>query len=208
VVGVSGGKDSLCLLSVLSEMNRRLRREWVVLPVHIDPGFAGWRAERVIRACRKLGLECSVRRLDLPPTTDRCYSCARARRKALFQTAAELGAKKVALGHHLEDVNETYLMNLLMTASGAAFLPRQDLFSGRIALIRPLYYASRPQIERYLRSAGIRPARSRCPFEHKGTRLVVRRFLERLYHQDLRIRTNLFWGIHNPKPEYSPRKKS
>ncbi len=189
---------------MLGELNRRLRRDWTILPVHIHAGFAGWRADRVERACRRLGFDCTVRRLDLPEAADRCFACARAMRRALFQAAAELGTAKVALGHHLEDVNETYLMNLLMTASGAAFVPRQELFRGSGVIIRPLYYADRLLIERYLRRAGIRAARNRCPFEHKGTRLAVRRFLERLYRSDHRIRTNLFWGIHNPKPDYLP----
>jgi tRNA 2-thiocytidine biosynthesis protein TtcA len=210
VVGVSGGADSICLLHALADRSARRRLGWEILPVHVDPGFPGWDAGRVVRACRRLGFECSVRTLDVPAKLvatgkDECFFCARARRRALFETARDTGARKVALGHHLEDVNETFLLNLLMTSSAAAIVPRQELFDGALTIIRPLYYLEKPMIADYLKRLGIRPARNRCPYERKGARLVLRRFLERLYRQDRRVRTNVFWGIHNLKPQYLPR---
>ncbi|MFO7676326.1 MAG: tRNA 2-thiocytidine biosynthesis TtcA family protein [bacterium] len=210
VVGVSGGADSLCLLHALKDRNDRRRLGWELVPVHVDPGFPGWNSARVCRACRRLGLETVVRPIDVPAKLaatgkDPCFFCSRERRKTLFRAAAELGARKVALGHHLEDVNETFLLNLLMTSSAAAFLPRQELFSGEVVIIRPLYYVEKPMIAGYLRRFGIRACRNRCPHEPKTARLVLRRFLERLYRQDRRVRTNVFWGIHNLKPAYLPR---
>jgi len=209
VVGVSGGPDSLCLLHSLHWLNRRHRSNWQILPVHVDPGFEGWSSARVSRGCARIGLECLVRtanvRSRIEPTGENpCYVCARERRKTLFETCGELGATSLALGHHMEDVSETLLMNLLMTASGSTFVPRQDLFGGKLAIIRPLYYVEKPRIVSYLKCFGIRTVRNRCPYMKSGTRLRVRRFLEALYRQDKHIRTNIFWGIHNLKPEYLP----
>lgn len=209
MVGVSGGPDSLCLLHALKERNERRRLGWQLLPVHVNPGFPGWNADRVASACRRLGFDCRVVRLDIPARLaatgkDPCFFCSRDRRKALFETAAELGARKVALGHHLEDVNETYLLNLLMASTSAAILPRQELFRGEITIIRPLYYLEKPMVRDYLRHYRVRAARNRCPYEQKGARLMLRRFLERLYRRDRRVRTNIFWGIHNLKPQYLP----
>ncbi|HDQ99163.1 MAG TPA: adenine nucleotide alpha hydrolase family protein, partial [candidate division WOR-3 bacterium] len=210
VVGVSGGPDSLCLLHALKDRNERRRLGWRLVPVHVNPGFPGWRPERVVRACRRLGFDCRVITLDVPKKLaatgkDACFFCARARRRALFETAAELGARKVTLGHHLEDVNETYLLNLMRTSSAAAFLPRQELFGGEVVIVRPLYYLEKPMIADYLRKHGIGSARNRCPYERGGARRQLRRFLERLYREDRRVRTNIFWGIHNLKPQYLPR---
>lgn len=210
ILGLSGGSDSICLVHMMNYLNQRHGKHWQLVPVHIDPGFAGWKPDRVLSACRRIGLECVVRRIDVPAklraTGDNsCFFCARERRKALFRTAAELGARKLALGHHLEDVNETFLLNLLMTSSGRTFVPRQELFEGRIAVVRPLYCVEKPRIRAYLRYHRLRAVRNRCPLEKSGMRLRVRRFLERLYRTDRRVRTNVFWGIHNLKPGYLPR---
>ncbi len=222
VVGVSGGADSLCLLHLLHEHNRHGRRGWTIHPVHIDPGFAGWNPARIERACARIGLPCRVVQLAVardmtgmsdipdrvpgrrPDKRSLCFLCARERRKALFEITAELGCRKLALAHNMDDVNETFLLNLLFTSSAAAIVPRQEFFDGRLEIIRPLYYIGKPLIRRYLAAQGLKAVRYRCPSDRSSTRMRVRRILERLYHQHPRTRTNLFWGLHNLKPEYLP----
>ncbi len=212
-VAVSGGADSLCLLDLLDRLNRRGRRNWQLVAVHVDPGFDGWNSVRVKRACRAIGIDCTVIRADVPGAVERtgqdsCYSCARKRRKALFSLCRAQGIEKLALAHNLDDVNETFLMNLLYTSSGRTILPAQPLFDGRLTIVRPLYYADKDLVLRYLKSAGIRPVRNRCRFERSGSRSTVRRFLKRLYAEDPRIRTNLFAGLDNLKADYLPKPKS
>ncbi|MCX7732123.1 MAG: tRNA 2-thiocytidine biosynthesis TtcA family protein [candidate division WOR-3 bacterium] len=211
VIGVSGGADSLCLLLTLVNYNRRQQLNWQLLPVHIHPGFPEWKTERIEKICTRLGLSCIIKQIDVPQKlrqthSESCFFCARERRKALFQTAAKLGCTKVALGHHLEDVNETFLLNLLFTASASTIIPVQPLFNGALTIIRPLYYFTEEMIRSRLKSAGIRPVRNQCPYQQKSHRLLVRRFLNRLSRQDHRIKTNLFWGIHNLKFQYLPSK--
>jgi tRNA 2-thiocytidine biosynthesis protein TtcA len=138
---------------------------------------------------------------------DSCYTCARERRRAMFTFCGEVGSQKLALAHNLDDVNETFLMNLLYTSSARTILPAQPLFEGRLTIIRPLYYVDKDLVLRYLKGAGIKPVSNRCAFERTSSRGTVRRFLKRLYAQDPRIRTNLFAGLHNLKPEYLPRGK-
>jgi tRNA 2-thiocytidine biosynthesis protein TtcA len=96
-------------------------------------------------------------------------------------------------------------MNLLYTSSARTILPVQPLFGGRLIIVRPLYYVDKDLVRRLLRSAGIRAVRNRCPHERLSSRGTVRRFLRRLYAADPRIRSNLFAGLHNLKPEYLPR---
>lgn len=211
IVAVSGGPDSLCLLHLLNWHNQRYHRNWQLKPVHVDPGFAGWRTDRVERACERIGLPCLVKTLDLPASrehvaSDNCFLCARERRKSLFRTARDLGARKICLAHHLEDVNETFLLNLIFSATSSTFIPRQELFEGAVILVRPLYYVDKPTVTACLRQAGIRAIRNRCPYEKRGSRLMVRRFLEGLYRRDKRIRANIFWGLHNLRPPYLPRR--
>jgi tRNA 2-thiocytidine biosynthesis protein TtcA len=213
VVGVSGGADSLCLLHLLDSMNRKGGFRWTLHPIHIDPGFDNWNSARVAGICRAIGVDCEVAKLDMAeggkqPRHESCYSCARERRKALFACCAGLGSRRLALAHNLDDVNETFLLNLLYTSSARTILPAQPLFGGRAAIVRPLYYVGRELVRRYLKSVGLRPARNRCPFERSSSRRAVRTFLNRLYAEDPRIRTNLFAALHNIKPEYLPRPKS
>ena len=98
-------------------------------------------------------------------------------------------------------------MNLLYTSSARTILPAQPLFKGRLTIVRPLYYVDRELVLRYLKGADIRVVRNRCPHERSSSRGTVRRFLRRLYGEDPRIRTNLFSGLHNIKPEYLPKPK-
>jgi tRNA 2-thiocytidine biosynthesis protein TtcA len=208
-VGVSGGADSLCLLHLMESLNRTGRHDWGLHAVHVDPGFEGWNSARVVKACKEIGVACTVTPVDVPDGVkrtgeDSCYTCARERRKALFSFCGRHGIRKLALAHNLDDVNETFLMNLLYTSSARTILPALPLFDGKLVIIRPLYYVDKGLVQRYLKSTGIRPVRNRCPFECSSTRSTIRRFLVRLYVHDPRIRTNLFAGLHNLKPEYLP----
>ena len=209
VVGISGGADSLCLLHLLETLNRSGSRGWDLRAVHVDPGFEGWNSARVVKACMTIGVDCAVVNVDVPGSVERtgqdcCYTCARERRKALFSFCDRQDTRKLALAHNLDDVNETFLMNLLYTSSARTILPDQPLFDGKLVIVRPLYYVDKALVRRYLKNTGLRPVRNRCPFKRSSMRSTIRRFLERLYVQDPRIRTNLFAGLHNLKPEYLP----
>ena len=165
-----------------------------------------------MKACASIDVDCAVVRVDVVSSVERtgqesCYTCARERRKAMFSFCGELGVGKLALAHNLDDVNETFLMNLLYTSSARTILPAQPLFGGRLVIIRPLYYVDKELVRGYLRSTGIRAVRNRCPFGRSSSRGAVRRFLKRLYAEDQRIRTNLFAGLHNLKRDYLPAPK-
>lgn len=209
LVGISGGADSLCLLSLLVEYNRSLKQDWRIFAVHIDPGFAEWKTASVERRLKRLGADYEIARInprDLAKAGPGsiCYQCARARRKRLFDLCRDKGISRLALAHHLEDVNETYLLNLFFTASARAIVPRQELFQGRLSIIRPLYAFTEGMIQAHLRSIGLFAVRNRCPGQKGSQRNTVRRFLERLYRKDSRIRNNIFVGIGNIKADYLP----
>jgi len=188
VVAVSGGADSLCLLHLMECLNRAGRRDWDLHAVHVDPGLEGWNSTRVTKTCQAIGVTCTVIPVDVPGSVkrtgkDSCYACARERRRALFSYCEKLGSRKLMLAHNLDDANETFLMNLLYTSSARTILPAQPLFGGKLVIVRPLYYVDKGLIRRYLKNAGIRPARNRCPHERSSSRAAVRRFLTRLYAQ-------------------------
>jgi len=209
VVGVSGGIDSLCLLSLLNEYNHKHGKGWDILAAHVAPDFPNWRTRPLERMFRRLGVRYEILPLAIADTSARdprglCYLCARARRLKLFDLARRTGISRLALAHHVEDVNETFLMGLLYNATASAFVPRQQLFSGKLDIIRPLYRFDKPLIRRYAASHGLKPIRNRCPGADSGKRLVVRRFLNRLAREQPRIHANIFSGIRNVKRDYLP----
>jgi tRNA 2-thiocytidine biosynthesis protein TtcA len=209
IVAVSGGADSLCLLRILLDYNQRQHQGWRLLAVHVVPGFPGWPTARIERLFQRLGVEHEMVRADVPERIQHfgenpCYVCSRERRKQLFELARARGIRKIALAHHLEDVNETYLLNLLYSASARTFMPRQEFFQGKVEFIRPLYEFDKPAVMKYLRSQGLKVVRTPCPYSVNGRREEVRRFLNRLYQRYPRIRQNLFTGIRNIKADYLP----
>jgi len=209
IVAVSGGADSLCLLGMLVDYSRRQHQNYRLLAVHVDPGFPNWPTVRIERVLRRMAVEHEIIRARVPSQIRRydenpCYVCSRERRKQLFELARRRGIRKVALAHHLEDVNETYLLNLLYSASARTFVPKQEFFNGELQFIRPLYEFDKPMITSYLRSHGLRAIRTPCPYAVKGRREEIRRFLSRLYRRYPRIRNNLFSGIRNLKRDYLP----
>jgi tRNA 2-thiocytidine biosynthesis protein TtcA len=209
IVGVSGGADSLCLLSLLLEYARKRKRNWDLLALHIAPDFPNWNAARIERIFQRLGVNYLISPIAVSEQLahgrdNLCYVCARERRKRMFDIARGRGIRKIALAHHLEDVNETYFLNLIYTSSAATFVPKQLLFNRDIEIIRPLYRFDKDTIRRHTAQAGLRPVNNRCPGAVTSNRMMLRRFLERLYRTNPRVRTNIFSGIHNVKPDYLP----
>ncbi len=209
LIGFSGGKDSLCLLHLFHEYNRRRKKGWQIFSVHIAPSFPNWSTAPIEKILRRLCVNYEIKELPIREKIEKigedfCFFCSRERKKALFTLAEEKGIKKIALAHHREDVNETFLLNLFFTAEVATFLPKQDFFGGKFYIIRPLYYFSDDLIEGYLNIFGLKPIRNPCPYAQLSERERIRRMLKNYYKRDLRIRENIFWGIKKIRMKYLP----
>lgn len=172
-VGVSGGKDSVALLVLLAELRRYYPRPFSLTAITLDPGFDGETDYRAIEAlCEQLEVPYVIKRTRLWDVVQEkqsgqtpCSLCARLRRGALHRTAAELGCRTVALGHHQDDAAETLLMSLLSGATLDCFAPKSYLDRREITLIRPLVFAEEREIEAYVRREGLPVVKSRCPVD-------------------------------------------
>lgn len=144
IVGVSGGKDSLALIRFLAELKKRAPIKFTLGAAHLGPG-------------RESGLAHWLESLDLdfihwepapevpelaayrPGGPSPCFACSRVRRNRLFELCRFYRASRLALGHHLDDAIETLLMNAFFSGRLDGLAPRQDLFDGRLAIIRPFF---------------------------------------------------------------------
>lgn len=168
-VGISGGKDSLALAAALAGLSRYYPKKFT--PVGLSLDMAGDSDFSEIQAfCEKLGMEYHVKRtnirevvFDIRKETNPCALCAKLRRGALNDMAIEYGCKRVALGHHNDDVLETFMLSLLYEGrvncfSPVTYLDRTDLYS-----IRPLIYVREGDIKGAARRLDFPVKPSGCP---------------------------------------------
>jgi len=214
LISVSGGIDSLVLTHLLNSYNLRRNKKWNILAVHIDHGFPKRNTLRLIKFFDMMKINYLISKIDVPKKLVQiakageriksCFFCSRERRKRLLEIADKQGIRKIALAHHLEDVNETFFLNLMFVSESKTFVPKQDFFQGRFHIIRPLYYFDKELILKYAKTYGLPTIKNKCPYEKDSERNRIRGFLKPLYAKDPRIKTNIFSGIKNIKLEYLP----
>ena len=209
LIGVSGGKDSLALLHLLDERQRRVPISYELIPVHIDLGFGSGRSETLKDFFEAKGLTYHIKftnigvRANSPENRENpCFLCSWERRKLLFQIAHRLKCNKIAFGHHKDDIVETLLLNIFYSAEISTMLPFQPLFKGKITLIRPLALAEEKKIERFAREMGLPFGPSGCPFSGKTKRKEVKELIEALEKKNRRIKGNIFRSLSNIKLDY------
>lgn len=177
LVGVSGGKDSWTLLHLLRLVQRRAPIPFELIALNVDQGFPGFRADLVEDYLRREGYRYEMRdarinvtvRERLQPGETFCSFCARLRRGALYRFADELGANKIALGHHADDFLETLLLNLFFGGRVRAMPARLRADNGRHTVIRPLVYCAEAEVAAYARARGFPVVCCACPGCHDPT---------------------------------------
>lgn len=213
IIGFSGGADSMVLTDILFEMSNRWQRKISFLPVMIDQGYfqiAGDDRTQLSQFCQRRNMELViVEQHDIAEKTksDRnpfpaCFTCSRMRRKVLFETAQKLDAKVIALGHHKNDLLETFLLNILFSRRISAIMPKQEFFGGLFHIIRPLLLVDEDYIKRYAALRAFPAIKKSCPYESNTQRKWVKNLLARMENSRPGIKSNIVRAIFHPKPEY------
>lgn len=179
-VGVSGGKDSLVLLAALAHMRRFADFDYEIEALTVDNGLAfGNRADftAVSSMCERLNVRHTVIKTDISKIVfelrrekNPCSLCASLRRGALTSAARELGCTSVALGHHLDDAAETYLMNIILTGRAGCFSPVADYEESGLRLIRPMIYLRETEISSFATRAELPVIEKTCPLDGETER--------------------------------------
>lgn len=195
-VGMSGGKDSMALLSLLIRFRCYTRLDFELVPIYVDLGF-GNNIAGLEAFCREQGLELVIRLTDIATIVfdirqekNPCALCANLRRGALNRTAKEQRCNKVALGHHLDDLVHTYLLSLLYEGRFHVFRPVTWLDRSELTVIRPLVYIEEAWLKRYVAQEGLQPLQNLCPADGHTQRQGTSELLDLLaeHHPDIKRR--------------------
>jgi tRNA 2-thiocytidine biosynthesis protein TtcA len=211
LVAVSGGKDSHTMLHLLRQIRSRAPFPFSLIAVNVDQGHPGFPAELLPAYFAENGYEYRIVREDTysivkektPEGKTYCSLCSRLRRGILYTLASEIGATKIALGHHRDDLVETLMLNLFYSGQLKAMPARLHSDDGRHVVIRPLAYCSEADIAEYARRKAfpIVPC-DLCGSQEDLKRKAVKRLIDALHAENPHVRGNLFAALSNVRPTH------
>lgn len=206
-VAISGGKDSLTLAKLFQELKRHGKKHFELEFIAMDPGYKSENRLRLEENCKAMGIPVKVHDSDVFQVANKvggdkpCYMCARMRRGNLYAKAQELGCNKLALGHHLDDVVETIMLNIIFSGNYKTMMPKlhADNFEG-MELIRPMYFIEEEAIIRYMQRIGISALDCACEVAEKkegNMRFFVKDLIKDLKKVNPNIKLSIFRSAEN-----------
>lgn len=214
-VGLSGGKDSIALLSALVGLKRFYPESFDVVAVRIDTGleYDKLEEENLKNYVESLGVTYHVEKTQIAAVVfderkekNPCSLCANMRRGALNSTAKALGCNKVALGHHADDLIETFFLSMIYEGRLSTFQPSTYLSKADLTVIRPLIYVKEHMIVSFSKDKPI--LKNPCPVDKFTQREEVKNTLKQLNEKYPLIKENLFNAIVNDDRHNLPKKPS
>ena len=201
-VGVSAGKDSLTLLCAMAELRRFYPVPFELCAITVDMGFDGADFSSIEALCRELDVEYHIIPtqiskviFDVRKEKNPCSLCAKMRRGALYNSAKELGCTSVALGHHFDDVVETFMLNLFFEGRLGCFQPVTYLSNTDIYLIRPMIYMPEKDVRYFASKSELPVVKSPCPADGNTEREEMKQLLANLERDNKGLRYRIFGAI-------------
>ena len=201
-IGVSGGKDSLCLLIALKTLQKFYPKKFELEAITVSLGLPGSEYDSIRKFCKKIGVNYTVVDTDIGEIVfyerkekNPCSLCSKMRKGALNDMAEKLGCNKVALGHNKDDVIETFFMSLFYESRINTFAPISYLDRKKIYSIRPLIYVSERQAKNFIIENNINIVKNPCLVEGKTKRQETKEFIESLSKQYNNIPQKIFGAI-------------
>lgn len=201
-VGVSGGKDSLCLLLALKHLQRFYPKQFALEAITVSLGLPGAVYDDIQSLCDSIGVPYTVVHTDIGQIIfeerqekNPCSLCAKMRKGALHTKAEELGCNKVALGHNKDDVVETFFMSLFYEGRIHCFAPVSYLDRSRLYSIRPLMYVPEWECRSLIAHSGIRIVKNPCLADGNTKRQETKEMLAELSKQYDNLQEKVFGAI-------------
>lgn len=209
LVAVSGGIDSLLLTWLLHHWQRKAPIGYSLQCVHVDMGI--WNEAmkipdpvgRIREQIEKIGMSLHVERsLPLREAERSCFTCSKLRRKQLFDLASRFKCNKIAFGHHKDDLLETLCLNMFYSGNISTMVPKQELFGGKLSVIRPMAYIEKEEVEKMARAVGLTAVANLCPLAGDTRREEVKEMLQELYKKIPGAKASLFAAMGNVRQGY------
>jgi tRNA(Ile)-lysidine synthase TilS/MesJ len=186
-VGVSGGKDSLLLLKCLAAYKGFGIKKFGLAAITVDCTGGECDYRTIAEFCESLGIEYTIEPsdifkivFDVRKEKNPCSLCAKLRRGMLNTAAVRMGCNKVALGHHGDDLIETFLLSMFYEGRLSTFAPSSFLDRTGITAIRPLIYTSEHEIEKYLTKDTLPVIENPCPANHRTQREYMKNLIKQI----------------------------
>lgn len=178
-VGLSGGKDSYTLLYALAGLRRFYPNKFDIVAITVDLGYPDFDTDSIKSVCDKLDVEYYVvpTRISEMIGDEGCSLCARLRKGAFGEKAAELGCNKMAYAHNRDDAVETMMLSLMYEGRFSCFSPVTRYDDTCLTLIRPLIYVPAGRVMGFARSNNFLIVKNPCPFDNATERTYVRNLL-------------------------------
>ena len=212
MVGLSGGKDSWALLQLLDVLRQRAPIRFSLVAVNVDSGYKEYKHDLIARTCEARAWEYRIEHTDIGEVIDDildadqtpCSLCARLRRGVLYRIASEIGATKIALGHHADDFIETLLLNLFFAGSLKAMPARLVSDDGAHVVIRPLVYVGEEEARAYTKESELPVIGCCCPAcgDLSLQRQRIKRMLMDLEREHPGVKQSMLKALGNVAPRH------
>jgi tRNA 2-thiocytidine biosynthesis protein TtcA len=206
MVATSGGKDSWALLFTLRRLSEKAPVSFKIAAVHVDANFPGQSTEPIEEYLKQHGFEYEVLRtgiyellkMKLDPRDNPCSFCSRMRRGAIYGRAKKGDFTKIALGHHKEDLMETFLMNLFFVGQLRAMAPKYVTDDGAHVVIRPMIFVGERLISRYAEVMKF-PITDDCPYkgDKASKRDEMKMFIRELERKNPKVKKSIMKAMSN-----------
>lgn len=201
-VGISGGKDSLTLLVAMNALKRFYPEEFTLSAISIDMGFDNMDFTALRSLCERLDVPYYIKKtdireiiFDIRKEKNPCSLCANMRRGALNEAAIEIGSNKVALGHHYDDVIETFWMNQIFEGRLGCFSPVTYLDRKGVTVIRPMIYMPEAYVKGFVKQEELPVVKSCCEADGNTMREEVKKLLYNMEKEYPGLKKRLFTAM-------------